>query len=73
MKYTASYIVYFEPATNGWVSQCLITGVASQGDTKQEAIGMLKDALTLYYDEEPAELNFTQPENIEVGSFAFSV
>lgn len=36
---------------NGYVSQCLNVGVASMGDTKEEAITNLQEALDLYFED----------------------
>jgi predicted RNase H-like HicB family nuclease len=33
-----------------YVSQCLDVGVASQGQTEEEALGNLKEALELYFE-----------------------
>ena len=36
-----------------FVAKCLDNSVASQGKTIEEAIGNLKEALELYYEDEP--------------------
>ena len=38
---------------DGWfVAKCLENGVASQGKTMEEAINNLREAVTLYYEDE---------------------
>lgn len=39
---------------DGFVAQCLEVDVASQGDTADEALRNLKEALELYFEGEPA-------------------
>ena len=36
-----------------YVAKCLDNSVASQGKTVEEALGNLKEALELYYEDEP--------------------
>ncbi len=36
---------------NGYVSQCLNVDVASMGDTKEEAVANLQEALELYFED----------------------
>jgi predicted RNase H-like HicB family nuclease len=50
---TLKYIVYKED--NYYVSQCLNVDVSSFGDTIQEAIDNLNEALALYFDEPGSE------------------
>lgn len=38
---------------NGFVAQCLEIDVASQGDSPEEALRNLKEALELYFEGEP--------------------
>ncbi len=45
---TFTAIVY--PEDDGFVSECLELGVASQGDTVQEALDMLKEAVQGYLE-----------------------
>jgi predicted RNase H-like HicB family nuclease len=48
-----SYVVYQED--DGFVARCLDVNVASEGDTEQEAIGNLREALELYFEDAPAD------------------
>jgi predicted RNase H-like HicB family nuclease len=36
----------------GFVAQCLNVNVASEGDTEQDALANIREALELYFDEE---------------------
>ena len=45
-------VVVFREA-GGYVAQCLNVDVASEGDTEQEALDNLREALELYFDDEP--------------------
>lgn len=47
-----SYVVYQED--DGFVARCLDVNVASEGDTELEAIGNLREALELYFEDAPA-------------------
>lgn len=38
---------------NYFISQCLEVDVSSYGKTKKEALAMLQDALSLYFDDVP--------------------
>jgi len=48
------------------VATCLENNIASQGKTIDEAINNLKEAITLYYEDESnkEELNFLQNEQV---------
>lgn len=49
-------IVYHE--ADGFVAQCLDVDVASDGDTEQEALANVREALELYFeDDEPVQTN----------------
>ncbi len=45
---------------NYYISQCLEVDVSSYGKTKKEALSMLQDALSLYFEDVPL------PKKIEV-------
>lgn len=46
--------VYVTQEDNGWyVATDIATGVASQGKTYESAVANLKEALELYYEDEP--------------------
>jgi len=69
--FKSSYIVYFEPETNLWVSESLSCDVASQGKTKEEAIQMLREALELYYE---ANSHFqTTRKNMDTGELELAL
>ena len=44
-----SYVVYRED--DGFVARCLDVNVASEGDTEEEAIDNLREALELYFED----------------------
>lgn len=44
-----SYVVYQED--DGFVARCLDVNVASEGDTESEAVGNLREALELYFED----------------------
>jgi predicted RNase H-like HicB family nuclease len=48
------YLIWKED--NLYVSKCLNVEVSSFGETKEEALDMLKDALNLYFEENESEL-----------------
>jgi predicted RNase H-like HicB family nuclease len=48
-----------------WVSQCLEVGVASQGETEEEALANLKEALELHL-EPPHATRLPEVRTIEV-------
>ena len=39
---------------NWYVAKCIENGVASQGGTMEDAMESLREALELYYEDEPA-------------------
>jgi len=49
------YVVYREDKY--YVSQCLNVDIASFGNTIDEAIASLKEAVTLYFEDENSEFN----------------
>jgi predicted RNase H-like HicB family nuclease len=53
---TIKYIIYKE--AKYYVSQSLNVDVASFGNTVEEATQNLKEALDLYFEEEPARKNY---------------
>jgi predicted RNase H-like HicB family nuclease len=44
-------VIYQED--DGYVAQCLNVNVASEGDTEEEALANIREALELYFDDEP--------------------
>ena len=51
MSYRFSAIIYWEEDV--YVAECPEVGTASQGDTIEEAIALLKEATELYLEEFP--------------------
>ncbi len=58
------YTIWQEP--EGWVSKCMITGVTSCGDTQEEALSMLEEALELYYEDDASEA--VERKNFQFGN-----
>ena len=56
LRFTAS----FQEEDNWIVGTCLENGVASQGHTLDEALSNLREALALYYEDEPAPPKYPQ-------------
>lgn len=52
-------VVYQED--DGYVAQCLNVNVASEGDSEEEALANIREALELYFEDEP------DAEVVEVG------
>ncbi|MBN2306370.1 type II toxin-antitoxin system HicB family antitoxin [Candidatus Peregrinibacteria bacterium] len=53
-----------------YVAWCLNNGVSSFGNTKNDAIESLKEALHLYFEDVPLE-NVTKVERPAIESFSF--
>ena len=62
---TIKYVIYKEGKY--FVSQCLNVDVASFGVTMDEASNNLKEALDLYFEDEPARLNYRKIEETLMG------
>jgi predicted RNase H-like HicB family nuclease len=45
----------------GYVARCLELGVTSEGETVEEAVAMLREAVELYLEDEPLPSNLTHP------------
>ena len=60
--------VKIEPEDEWYVATCLENGIASQGKTIDEAMANLREAITLYYEDEENknELNFLQNEQVYI-------
>jgi len=52
------YVAYEQDGA--FVAQCLNVDVASEGDTEEEAVASLKEALELYFDAESPEMTPTR-------------
>lgn len=61
------YIIYREGKY--YVSQSLNVDVSSFGETVEEAKKNLKEALGLYFEDEPARKNFVQIKEVLIGEF----
>jgi len=61
-----AYTLWQEP--EGWVIQCLFTGVTTCGKTAEEAIKKLPEAVELYLSDRPEE-DFPR-KNIQFGNMA---
>ena len=56
-----------------YVAKCLEVEIASQGKSKKEALENLKEALELYFEDEPKELISLSPKvSIEKISFHYA-
>jgi predicted RNase H-like HicB family nuclease len=62
---TIKFIIYKEGKY--YVSQCLNVDVASFGNTMDEAAASLKEALDLYFADEPARLNYRKIDETLMG------
>jgi len=58
--------IKIEPEENWYVATCLENNIASQGETIEEAMANLKEAISLYYEDEDKieELNYMQNEEV---------
>ncbi len=58
--YFADIIINKEELSNGneiFVANCTNLGIASQGDTTEEAVKNIKEAIELYLEEQPESYN----------------
>jgi predicted RNase H-like HicB family nuclease len=62
---TIKYIIYREGKY--YVSQSLNVDISSFGETVEEAKNNLKEALDLYFEDEPARKNFVQIKETLIG------
>ncbi len=62
---TIKYIVYKEGKY--YVSQCLNVDVSSFGESIDEAVFNLKEALELYYEDEPLEESYVDIDEVMIG------
>jgi predicted RNase H-like HicB family nuclease len=61
------FTVAIQQEDNWYVAKCLENNVASQGKTMDEAIDNLREALTLYFeDEAPPEYSQTYVTTLQV-------
>jgi predicted RNase H-like HicB family nuclease len=62
---TIKYVIHKEGKF--YVSQCLNVDVSSFGNTIDEATSNLKEALDLYFEDEPSRKNYQKIENTMIG------
>lgn len=65
MKRNLKYVVYQEDKY--YVSQCLNVDVASFGETIDEAVRNLKEAVELYFDKEGVDREYHEVGNALIG------
>lgn len=53
MAKTVTLTATLTPEEGGFVARCLELGVTSEGDTVEEALAMLREAVELYLEDEP--------------------
>ena len=60
--------IKIEPEENWYVATCLENNIASQGKTIEEAMANLREAISLYYEDEDRmeELNRMQNEEVYI-------
>lgn len=49
------------PEEGGYVARCMELGVTSEGDTLEEALEMLREAVELYLEDEPVPDHLVHP------------
>jgi predicted RNase H-like HicB family nuclease len=63
-------VVLIEDEDGGFVVECpVIPGCISQGDTREEALANIRDAIALCLDNQPAE-GWHLPERVEITKVA---
>lgn len=65
MERNLKYVVFAEDGA--FVARCLDVEVASEGDTNEEAIANLREALELYFDDHTASLAELPPRTYQFG------
>ncbi|MFC7326517.1 type II toxin-antitoxin system HicB family antitoxin [Marinactinospora rubrisoli] len=50
------------PEEGGFVIQCVENGVTTEGDTYEEALHNIQEAVELYYEDEDADFSLIHPE-----------
>lgn len=65
MERNLNYVVYFED--DAFVARCLDVEVASEGDTSEEAVANLREALELYFEDHTAVLAELTPRTYQFG------
>ena len=49
------------PEEGGYVARCMELGVTTEGETVEEALAMLREAVELYLDDEPIPERIVHP------------
>jgi len=68
MKHSLSYVVFEDD--DAFVARCLDVDVASEGDTKEEAIANLREALELFFEDGPISLATLPSRTYQFGEVA---
>lgn len=50
------------PEEDGFVIQCVENGVTTEGDTYEEALKNIQEAVELYYEDEDVDFDLIHPE-----------
>ena len=61
MARTITLTASLTPEEGGYVARCLELGVTSEGDTVEEAVAMLREAVELYLEDEPLPSKVAHP------------
>ena len=62
---TLTYVTWEED--DAFVAQCLEVDIASEGDTQEEAIANLKEALELYFEDTTDQAPLVPPTRVRLG------
>lgn len=68
MERKLHYVVF--PEDGAFVARCLDVEVASEGDTREEAVTNLKEALDLFFENHKASLAELPPRTYQFGEVA---
>jgi predicted RNase H-like HicB family nuclease len=68
MKRTLKYVVFAEDGA--YVARCLDVEVASEGDTEEQAVANLQEALALYFEDGATVLADLPPRTYQFGEVA---
>jgi predicted RNase H-like HicB family nuclease len=60
-KRTITLAASLTPEEGGYVARCLELGVTTEGDTIQEALEMVREAVELYLEDEPLPERLERP------------
>ena len=65
--------VVIRKSENCYVASCIENDVASQGETVDEAIENLKEAIALYYEDEPVDEMILKSERVYITSLEMAI